>query len=218
MLFFKLAHLLLLVYWLGADVGTFYASRFVANANLPVAARSTAAQIMLGVDIAPRLCMPLMLATGFQLARMQGWLAWPDAVLAGMWALCAAWLGVVVWLHHHGRSALGLRVASLDFYFRAVLLAVLSLVALASLAGLWVQWPAWLAIKLLCFAITVACGLMIRVHLRPFGAAFALMVSGQGGGDSNQVIAQAISRCLPYVVLIWVLLVVAAACGLRLLG
>ncbi len=218
MLTIKLLHLLLLVYWLGADVGTFYASRFVADVNLPAASRALAAKIMLGVDIAPRLCMPLMLATGVQLASLQG--LWPlsNAVLVVVWAATAAWLGVVLWLHHHGRSAWGPRVAQLDFVFRSVLLALLGLAAVASLLGWALHWPAWLSIKLLCFAATMACGLMIRVHLRPFAAAFASMLSGQGTAQANPVISRAISRCVPCVLVIWILLVVAAASGLHILG
>jgi hypothetical protein len=222
MLSLKLAHLLLLVYWLGADVGTYYASRFVADAQSPAVARTVAARIMLGVDVAPRLCMPLVLATGVHLAVLQGWLAGSAGLITGTWALCLAWLLMVVLVHHHGSSALGKKLANFDFAFRLLLLAALAGAALLALLGAPGWLPAWLAFKLLCFALTVACGLMIRVHLRPFGAAFVLMASGQGSAEnrakSDRVISTSIARCKPYVWLIWGLLVLAAAAGLHLFG
>ena len=160
-------HLLLLVYWLGADLGTFYASRFVANPALSPAARATAARIMLGIDIAPRLCMPLVLGSGVHLAALVGVLA--PAMVVPAWGLALAWL----------------------------------------------------AIKLLGFAATIACGLMIRVHLKPFGPAFARLMSGDGrvdnSADNNTIIAASIGRCVPYVLAIWAVLVLCAAAGLHLL-
>jgi hypothetical protein len=212
MLSVKLAHLLLLVYWLGADVGTYYASRFVADGSSTPAARSVAARIMLGVDIAPRLCMPLTLATGVQLAYMQGWLAWPGVAVAASWALCLAWLLIVVLVHHHGSSTRGQQLARFDFVCRVLLLSALLLWALLG------ALPGWLAFKLFCFAVAVACGLMIRVHLRPFGTAFGLMASGQGTAETDRSISSAIARCKPYVWLIWVLLVLSAAAGLHVFG
>ena len=73
----------------------------------------------------------------------------------------------------------------------------------------------WLALKLLCYAGTVACGLIIRVYLKPFGPAFArLMQNGPSDAD-NRVIATSVGKCRPYVMLIWVLLLVSAATGIH---
>jgi uncharacterized membrane protein len=214
MLSVKLAHLLLLVYWLGADVGTYYASRFVADSSSTPAARTVAARIMLGVDMAPRLCMPLMLATGVQLAAMQGWLAWPPVALAASWGVCGAWLLMVLLIHHHGSSEPGKKLARFDFAFRVLVLA--SLLLLAGWSMLAGALPGWLAFKLFCFALAVACGLAIRMVLRPFGPAFALMASGRGTPEVDHTIGRAIARCKPFVWVIWALLVLSAAAGLHL--
>jgi hypothetical protein len=218
----KLLHVLLLVYWLGADLGTFYASRFVADAALPGAARGVAARIMLGVDLAPRVTMPLMLASGVQLAQGPGALPGGAWLVAGTWLLCLGWLAVVLAIHHRGADAAGL--VRFDLGFRVLLIAGLVAVALA------VAMPGYVALKLLAFAATVACGLMIRMHLRPFGPAFAraLRPTGEGGdaadnanadadANANATVARSIARCKPYVLAIWALLVLCAAAGLHLI-
>ena len=208
MLTIKLLHVLLFVYWLGADVGTFYASRFVADSTLTPAARATAAKIMLGIDIAPRLCMPLVLGSGVHLASLIGVLPLSGALLAAVWLLCAAWLAMVLAIHHFSPRAVGL--VRFDFVFRIVMVVALVVVAINATA-------AWLTFKVLCYAATIVCGLMIRVHLKPFGAAFTAMMAGTGGQAANATIASSISRCKPYVIFIWLVLVASAAAGLHLI-
>ncbi len=210
MLTWKLLHLLLFVYWLGADVGTFYASRFVADAALAPPARATAARIMLGIDLLPRICMPLVLATGVQLASMLGVLAIGAAGLAGVWALSLGWLAMVLVIHQRGAGAA--RLARLDFGVRIVIVALLVAATLVLPA-----LPAWTTLKLLGFAATVVCGLMIRVHLKPFGPAFAQLMAGGRSDEPNRIIAASIARCVPYVIAIWIVLIACAAAGLHLI-
>ena len=161
LLLLKLLHLLCWVYWLGADVGTFYAARFVANGRLTAAQRATAAQIMLGIDLAPRVCMPLTLATGVHLAVLAAGWGLATVTLVAIWAVCLAWLAVALWLHHKLRSARALVVARADFIWRGLLAAALTITAAAGLLGSWPALAPWLAFKLLCFALCVVCGLAI---------------------------------------------------------
>ncbi len=224
----QLLHALCWVYWLGADAGTFYAARFVADPRLTPAQRGTAAKIMLGVDLAPRVTMPLTLASGLHLASLK--LGWPFAVAGGahaggialVWLACAVWLWAVLWLHHAPRSARFATVTRIDFGWRIGLSVVLLLLAWAGAAGglppvLPVQpVPPWLALKLACFALTVACGLAIRIHLKPFGAAYSALMAHGATPAVDAQIAQSIDRVKPYVFAIWALLVVAAGAGLHL--
>jgi hypothetical protein len=209
-LWIKLFHLLCLVYWLGADLGTFYAARFVARGELTPAARATAAKIMLGIDLAPRVCMPLTLASGVHLAAGIGLVPLAGAGIAAVWAACLAWMGTAVWLHHAPPGARKDAVARADFGARGLL--VLALAAWAF------TLPGWLMLKLLCFAATVACGMAIRVALKPFGPAFGALMARGATPEGDAVLAGSIARCVPWVIAIWVLLLVAAAAGLHALG
>jgi len=210
----KLMHLLCFVYWLGGDLGTFYASHFVARRELSPAARVTAARIMMGADLAPRVCMPLTLATGVHLAMLSGHLAWPPAAAAGVWTLCAAWLAAVLALHHADRSRTAV-LARLDFAWRVLLVVALGAAACAALLGAWAALAPWLGLKLLCYTATVACGLLIRVRLRPFGPAFARLASKGADESSDHAIATSLAAARPFVVLIWGLLLLSAATGIH---
>ena len=126
----KFIHLLLFVYWLGDDPGTFYGGRFVADSKLSPAARATAAKIMLGVDIAPKICMPLFLPLGIQMAAMQGLLLVPGFAQAAMWLASAGWLAMVLAVHHYSGQPLGTSIGRIDFWFRVAVIAGLAGIAL----------------------------------------------------------------------------------------
>ena len=211
----KLLHLLCFVYWLGGDLGTFYASGFVRRRDLPPAARVMAATVMNGTDVAPRICMPLTLASGLHLAVAGGFVVLPAGTLAATWAGCGAWLALVLLLHHGVAPDWQARLARLDFGGRIVVTGALGLVAAASLLGAWPQPSPWLALKLACFAATVFCGLMIRVHVRPFGPAYARLVQHGADAAGDAAIERALGRARPWVVGIWGLLLVAAFTGLH---
>jgi hypothetical protein len=215
MLALKLMHVLTLVYWLGGDLGTFYSSVFVINPSLTPAQRGTALKIMMGTDLAPRLCMPLTLATGVNLAIGLGYLPLPGIVVAFVWVMCLAWITMVLVVHHAADRAKVERVIKFDFAFRLLLSVSLGLVALSGLLHLLPLLAPWLGLKLLCFALTVACGLMIRVYLQPFGPAFARVMQRGPDPADDAIIASSIHRCRPYVIFIWVLLVIAAATGIH---
>ena len=57
-LILKYFHILLFVFWLGTDMGTYYSSKFVINPKLSAPQRATALQILLGCDLGPRIAMP----------------------------------------------------------------------------------------------------------------------------------------------------------------
>jgi len=76
---------------------------------------------------------------------------------------------------------------------------------------------AWLGWKTLIFAAMVFCGLMIRVNLRPFGAAFGRLLAGSEVDAANDTLRRTIGRCRPWVWCIWAGLFLNAALGLHLL-
>jgi hypothetical protein len=216
-LLIKLLHILCFVYWLGGDLGTFYASRFVVKPELSVESRSTALTIMMGCDQGPRFAMPLILPLGIQLAAMQGSLNIDALWLNLSWFLCLAWVTMVVVLHFsHGKSFIP-ALTQFDFYFRGLMVAGLAMLSLLSLFGDGFLGADWVAIKLLVFAALVACGLMIRVNLKPFLIAWGQTLTAGPNKESDQVLIQALGRCRPFVYTIWVGLLVNAAYGLHLL-
>lgn len=210
-LLLKLLHLLAFVYWLGGDLGTFFSSRFVVDPKLSPAQRHTALRIMLGCDQGPKLCMPLIFAIGYSLSTQMRLILAPGWVEVAVWVVCLAWFANVNWLYFTQNAAAKARVARIDLWFRVAV--VVGLLAAAAFV------PArWLALKIAIFAALVACGIYIRIQLKPFVAAFAQLMTKGSTPDVEATLSRALGRCRPAVYLIWLGLVLNAALGLHLLS
>jgi hypothetical protein len=209
-----LAHLLLFVYWLGADIGVFYASRYVANPALTLEARATALRIMLWIDQIPRWCLVLLLPVGYTLAHRLGLVQTSTTVIAVIWIVSIAWLALVLAIHRSQGTGRGETLRRIDLAFRLVVIFGLSFEAWSSLAGGGYLQAPWLAMKLQLFALLVACGLMIRVVTQPFVVAFGRLMSEGSRPDLEAQIATGLARARPWVIAIWIGLVLAAYVGL----
>lgn len=207
---YLLLHILVFVYWLGGDLGAFYASGLLADCRRGPTARATAATILMNVDMAPRMGLIFAFPTGFALAISRGWLSVDPIWIAPAFALAALW-ALAAWLVHlkTGPHTLAGRF---DTGVRWFAMAGLVAGGLQGLTGLY-DLPLFLAIKLLLLAFAISCGLMIRRALKPFGPAFAKLRVGLESDEVNIVIAGTLANAKRYVIAIWAALLAAAALG-----
>ncbi len=208
-----LVHILLFVYWLGGDLGVFYSSGFVVNPELSVDARLTAAKIMLGCDLVPRICMSLTLTIGGLLAHYVG-VEHASWQLLAIVALGPFWLAIVLVLHYQHNAPYIPLLTKFDFYFRwFVVLSVIASSCYALLNNTLTDTP-WLIAKLLAFAFLVFCGLMIRIQLKGFSATYVKLLQGTQTDDDNQAMIASLNRVRPWVVTIWLVLLFQAYLGI----
>lgn len=211
-LLFTLLHLLIFVYWLGGDLGAFYASTILTDAKATPPQRATALRILMAVDMAPRTALILALPTGLTLAFIKGWLAeLPPAFLAAVWVVMLVWLALA-WAVHitHGKQP-WLRMV--DLVIRWAVLLGCAGSGIAGIAGL-IHLPHFIAAKLLILAIAISLGLLIRLLLRPLMAPFGQMMATGATPETDAAIKGVLARARPVVMLLWLLLLMAATLGL----
>ena len=210
-----LAHLVLFAYWLGGDIGVFYSSYRVCDANLTKEARLTALKIMGWVDMVPRYCMVLILPVGLALAATMGWWEASAAFVAGAWAFALVWLALVWSVHHFQGRKLAETLRRFDLALRVVLIATLLTIGTLGLndAGPIQSGQHWLALKVVIFGLLVFCGLMIRITAAPFGPAFARIMREGSSPEAEAQLNGAMNKARPFVVLIWIGLVINAYLG-----
>ncbi len=208
---FALVHVLVFVYWLGGDLGAFYTSRFLTQANVSADRRLMAAKIVGDVDMAPRTALILALPTGLLLAQSKGWLSlgWP--VVISITAASLLWLALAWHLHlkHDGPSETLRRV---DLGVRWTLIAALGAWGIAGVSGA-VALPLFLALKLLALAGCILLGVYIRTVLKPLGPAL-MGLNGPNASAAEADLANTLNRARPLVTGIWALLLIAALLGL----
>ncbi len=210
----SLAHLLVLVYWLGGDVGAFVSSRIVTDPNKSAPARIAAAGILANVDMAPRSALILAAPTGISLALAKGWVTMPAWQPTTIWVASLTWL-VIAWIIHLKHLAPGAPLRRLDLVVRWLVLVKLIAVALwpGAIFGFG-PLPLFLKLKCAILAACIGCGLAIRALLGPFTPAFAALARDGPSPAGDAAIAASLSRARPIVVLLWTLLLCAAVVGL----
>lgn len=217
-----LLHLVLFVFWLGGDLGVFYSSRYVLKPDLPPAARATALKIMSGLDLGPKICLVLFLPSGVTLmaaephgARILGAPAFTWWQVGAVWLFALGWLAATIADHRtHGGFPW---VKRTDWAVRIGLICALAAVAGYTLIadrpfGVTTD-PRWLGGKLALYTVTIACGLGIRLTLRPFGAAFGALMTTGSTPEVERSLKRAVDGCLPFVFGIWTGVLAAAALG-----
>lgn len=215
-LIFKFLHVVGFAYWLGADLGVFYTSYYVVNEKLSDDVRLTTAKILFALDQVPRICMTMMLPLGLHLLWTMSILRFDAFVMALIWVLCFAWLGMVITLHVAKPSSAKAGLTRFDFWFRLILALDLIVTGLFALFTDVITLPHWAALKILIFGSLVGCGLIVRIRLKPFGPAFANLAAGNASDADNAAIRKSLNGTRPFVVAIWIGLLASAALGLHL--
>jgi hypothetical protein len=210
----KLAHLLLFVYWLGADIGVFYSARFVRDRELTREARALAVRIMGWIDQIPRYCLVLMLPVGYTLAREVGVVRLPDTGMYILWGIGAAWLWMVWAIHHWQGTPRADRLRRIDLVWRWVLAFGLLWDATQGFRGTGHLFADWISIKFVLFAMLIFCGIMIRMFGKPIGPALRRVLAEGSTPELEADIQRGFARTRPFVLAIWFLLLCAAWVGI----
>ena len=189
-----LIHIILFCYWLGGDIGVFYSSNFV-------------------VDLIPKICMSLMLTVGGILTHYNG-IDHPLWQWIGILILGPIWLTMVLIQHFKHQASFIPTLTKIDFYFRCLMVAGIVLSCLFSLSTGRLDEIPWVTAKLLGFAFLIFCGLMIRVNLKNFSSSYVKIAQNNYNDADNQAMALSLKSVKPWVVTIWVVLVIEAALGI----
>jgi hypothetical protein len=213
----RFLHLLLFVFWLGADLGVFLAARAVVAPDRSVADRLNAAWLMSAIDVAPRIALCLMLTVGGILTEFVG-IGHPPWQIAGILLLGPAWLALVLASYLRRGTSIGRAVDRADFAFRCVLIPAI----VASVASSWftgrLDAAPYVAAKLLIFALLLLLGLLVRRRLAPFRAGLDALA---GAGDPVPVEAamtRSLASARPLIICIWLGLALAAYLGVTRQG
>jgi len=210
-----LLHVLVFVYWLGADLAVLYAAKYGADESLSIETRQTIGDIMAFVDLFPRLSVPLIGATGVTMAFLSG-----AFVVHEFW-VWSTWLAALVWVSSNLFVFLNRAnperiqsVVRFDAVWRISMLVAIVGVAAASYVGFGITSNMSLIAKLMIYAIAIALSLILRVLFKPYRPALARIAAGGDSAADSAIMKKALVGAKPVVILIWSLTIAAAAIGL----
>ena len=90
------AHILLMVFWLGTDIGVFVSGLQFIDPKRTLEQRSAVIGLGMVVDRFPRICFVAIIPVGLQMSFERGWLPVSGAFMLAIWILSAVWLAAVV--------------------------------------------------------------------------------------------------------------------------
>lgn len=149
----KFAHVLLLVFWLGTDVGVLLLSKKFRDASLSVETRVTLLHMAMIIDSLPRICFITMLPVGLHLANAAGLTQLDAMTMTGFWLLAAVLLTINMTAAKNMGTPLGTQLQRLNWLGLGVTgLALIGTGAFSMLNGYPVA-PSWLAAKLVVYGL-----------------------------------------------------------------
>jgi hypothetical protein len=210
-------HVLLLVAWLGVDVGVFYSSFVMRRPGLTTDARIQLRGVMITLDLAPRVSLILMVPVGLGLAYVTrlGFSAYDrgtvELVLWIVALLAVVWTFLTVWAFRRRKeeaTTTDTAFGRADVAGRVVLAAAMLTLGVWSVAGSGPLVPAWLAWKALIFGLIVAAGLWIRVAASRYRPALAALLEAGESPERLATVNRTIRGVYPAVLAVWSGLVV----------
>ena len=207
-------HVLLFVYWLGADLGVFTLALAMRNRNYSVEQRELLMRMSLLIDLTPRAAMALIAPVGLVLAQSTGLVSVPGWLHAVIWIAAVLWIAGEIIAFRHMGSALMVRIY----------MCTGALFVVVFIGCVWTGWQSlstgypiaagWLGLKVLLFGLIFLVSSLMAVFYAPVEAIIGEMKQ-QGCTDGLEArLRRQINRGAVVTVLLFVLLAVMAWLGL----
>jgi hypothetical protein len=204
-------HILLFVFWLGADLGVYIAAIWVKNPAFSFAERAILLRIAAAVDLAPRLAFALTMPVGLTLARRMGLPIGTPALLA-IWLLALAWLAAILTMFRAHGSSLGRILARAQSGLLLIGGFGFGGWGIALLADGTIV-PGWLAGKIILFGVIFFLAIGIDVAFGPMSPAFARLSQEGSTPSVERAIRRPVNNTLIVVTVLYVVLLVISFLG-----
>ena len=205
-------HIVLFVYWLGADVGVYLVMVFVKNPKLGFETRATLIRLGFLIDQFPRICFALILPVGMQLAQNLGLYPIPGWLLASAWTVGILWsalhLAVVAWKG----TTFARGLVRINQFSELVLGGFFIAVGTLSLLNDGPIAVDWFAVKLLLFGLIFWVVLGIDVVFQPFSMILRMGPDGSTPEKERQV-TRATNITMVWALLLYLLVLAVAFLG-----
>jgi len=209
----KFIHILLFVYWLGADLGVFLLARVARRSDLTFDQRTLALQMALVIDNTPRIAFALMFPAGMELSAEMGAIEPTAVVRALVWLVAAGWVSTVLGTMRYAGQPLGSAFHRAGVALKSVLLVTVVGIGLSSVLGHGPFPDGWLGWKVLLFGCIFACGIMIDREFQPIVPAFARLSKEGSRPDIELAITGAVNGAIRWVLALYALVLVIAFLG-----
>jgi len=205
-------HILLLVFWLGTDLGVFLAAKLSERGEFSPETRATVLKLGMVLDRLPRSAIVLILPSGLQLAAMSGLIDVPSYLPGLAWGIAFLWLRILWGGFLNPETPTEGRAMLFNFVMNAVMAVVVCGFGLSLLLGDTVS--NWLAAKVLLVGLIFICGVVLDVLFKPAVATFVSIMTEGANDEKNARYSRQLAPVYLAVLAIYVLVLLAAWLGI----
>ena len=212
--FWLFIHILLLVAWLGTDVGVLVGGLESKNSELSNETRGKILGIGMLLDMFPRTAMTLMLPTGMQLGLSLGMIQFSSSTILLVWLFSITWL-VVTWLRYlNENKPLGELCTKLCILIDAIVLVACLWIAISSFGDNSPIVTPWLASKVLIFGLIALTTIALEFLFLPGVIAFVGIMTEGSTPEREATYSKSMNITIVSVLVIYALVLLSAWIGI----
>lgn len=206
-------HILLFVFWLGADLGVAILGDHFRKRSYSVQERMTILKLLVITDMGPRTAWALMIASTISLVAAGGYWAVPLWGIALAWAVSLGWMWLVWAAHLAGQTPKAATLKKAEMVLKWALAAFyLGLGGVSLLANAPLE-PNWLASKALLFGVIFVAAILIDVMFKPVGPLLMALIEKGSSDATEEPLLQTMNKSRFWVRMTYLLLVIVAFIG-----
>ena len=211
--FLVFVHILLFVFWLGADMGVAVLGHHFRKRSYSMPERLTILKLLGIIDMFPRSAWALMVPLSVSLLAVGGYWTLTTEVILLFWLLGFGWLLLIWQIHLRSENPLITKLKKIEFVLKLLLASFYTLLGLASLYWNEPLSEYWLATKSLLFGFIFLSAIMIDLRFRDLSPALMKLVE-QGSTDETEAkTLKIMNRSRFWVRVVYILLVITAFVG-----
>jgi len=207
------AHVLMFVYWLGADLGVFTLALALKNPTYTVEQRALLMRMSLLIDMTPRAAMALIAPVGLHLAESLGLVNVPGWLTPIIWVVAFCWIvGEIVAFRNMGKPIM------MRIYMGTGTLFVIVFVTCTwyGIQSLRLGEPFradWLAVKVLLFGQVFLISSLMALFYAPIETILEQMKAGGSTPELEARLCKQVNRGAVVTVILFLLLAAIALIG-----
>lgn len=183
-------HIVLFVYWLGADVGLYAVMVLVKNPKLSFETRKTLIMMAFYIDQFPRVTFALILPVGLHLAQDLNLYPIPNLLIAIAWVIGIAWSLLHLAVVKYKGTSFAAKLLQINKVYELLMGGVFVFIGALSLVKGSPIAAGWFAMKLLLFGLIFWIILGIDTIFQPFTTILKMGEHGSTPDAEAQVTRQ----------------------------
>ena len=206
-------HILLFVFWLGADVGVFLSAVRAKDSSKSFETRLALMKLGMTVDLFPRTCFALIIPVGLHMTRDLGLYDVPGWMLIGAWILAAVWISAFITGYRNEGKPIAITLAKAQLIFQVILGLFVFGVGVTSLMNGAPLVDTWFAVKITLFGLAFFAAVGIDFAFTPAFKPFMEIGTEGSTPEREALFTKHVNHTLAWVLTLYVLIALIAFVG-----